>query len=134
MGQPTTPGVRPQRFVATKTVQLNASGYGYATITCPAGVRWEIGHQSASTNISNAALQTTPAQPTVAVYQDSAPNLSAYLEGSYSGDRTSSDSKIELLGGESVTCEWTTPAAGIATHASLYATYIVRGLQWQERM
>lgn len=123
---------RPQRFIRTVSVELDANAYGYGTITAPAGVRLAIGHQSASTNISAAALQTTPAQPVVAVYQDSAPNISNYIEGSYSGDRTSSDSTLELLGGESVTCEWTTPAEGVATHAGLIATYVVRGLQYQD--
>ncbi len=117
--------------MATGSVVLNAAGYGFVTITCPGGVRWTIGHQSVSTNISRAALESTPAQPVASVYQDSAPNQSNYIEGTYAGDKSSSDSTLELLGGESVCCEWDTPANGVADHAGLTATYIVRGLQFQ---
>jgi hypothetical protein len=123
---------KPQPFIRTGTVVLDAAGYGFVTITCPYNVRWQVGHQSVSTNIAPAVLLTTPAQPVVSIYQDTAPNAGAYIEGSYSGDRDSSDSTLEIVGGDSVTAEWNTPANGAADHAGLLATYVIRGLQFQE--
>lgn len=123
---------RPQRIVRSASAYLNANGYAYVTITVPSGVRWSIGHQSVGTNIAATVLQTTPAQPVVKVYQDSAPNDTNYIEGTDSGDADASDTGLELLGGESVTCEWDTPAAGAADHAGLLATYVIRGLQYED--
>jgi hypothetical protein len=122
----------PQRIVRSASAFLDANGYTYVTITVPAGVRWEIGHQAVGTNIAPQVLATTPAQPVVKIYQDSAPNQTNYIEGTDSGDGDPSDSTLQLLGGESVTCEWETPPAGIADHVGLLATYVVRGLQFED--
>lgn len=122
---------KPQRIVRSASTYLNAAGYGYVTITVPAGVQWKIGHQAVGTNIPAARLLTTPAQPVATIYQDSAPNQTNYIEGTDAGDKDDSDTTLELLGGESVTCEWNTPDQGTAQadHAGLLATYTVRGLQ-----
>lgn len=124
---------RPQRIVRSASCYLNTSGYGYVTITVPAGVRWEIGHQAVGTNIAAAVLLTTPAQPVATIYQDSAPNQTNFIEGTDAGDKDDSDTTLELLGGESVTCEWKTPAQGTAQadHATLLATYTIRGKQYE---
>lgn len=121
----------PQSFVRSASTTLNASGYGFTTITCPNNVMWEIGSSSVFTNIAPATLQTTPSQPSVSVYQDSAPNNLAYIEGTNSGDRDSSDTTYRLLPGQSITAEWTTPANAAGDHAGLLATFVIRGLQTQ---
>ncbi len=118
-------------FVQSATTSLNAAGYGFVTIVVPSNVRWEIGHQSVSTNIAATVLETTPAQPIATIYQDSSPNPTNRIEGSYSGDLDSSDSTLQVMGGDALTCEWNTPANGAADHAGLLATYVIRGLQYQ---
>lgn len=121
----------PQSFVRSSSTRLSASAYGFTTIVCPNNVEWEIGSISVFTNISAATLQTTASQPVVAVYQDSSPNNLAFIEGTNSGDRDSSDTTYRLLPGQSITAEWTTPTNAITDHASLLATFVIRGLQTQ---
>lgn len=121
-----------QRIVRSASCYLDANGYGFVTITVPSGVRWKIGHQAVGTNIPKATLLNTPAQPVATVYQDSAPNQTNFIEGSDAGDKDDSDTTLDLLGGESVCCEWDTPNQGTARadHAGLLATYTIRGLQF----
>lgn len=126
---PSTP--TPQSFIRSASTVLSGVGYGFCTIVCPNNVMWEIGSISVFTNISGILLQTTPSQPVVAVYQDSSPNNLAFIEGTNSGDRDSSDTTYRLLPGQSITAEWTTPANAATDHAGLTATFVIRGLQTQ---
>lgn len=99
-------------------VVLNAAGYGYATITVPAGVRWEINLASVSTNASSAV-----GQPVATIYRDSAPNPARFVEKTAFGNGNSTDSVYRLNGGEHLTAEWVGGTAGAA------ATFLVSGMQ-----
>lgn len=104
---------RPQRFIRFANCVLNAAGYGYCTITAPGGTAWTVQLISVSTN---AVDPYGTVQPTVAVYGDSAPNPAHYIEGTGQGNRDTSNSTYTLLGGESLTAEWTDGVPGnIAT-------------------
>jgi hypothetical protein len=120
----------PQSFVRSVSTTLDASGNGFATLVCPNNVMWEVGSSSVFTNISATVLQTTT-QPAVSVYQDSTPNNLAFIEGTNSGDRDSSDTTYRLLPGQSLTAQWVTPTVSASDHAGLLATFVIRGLQTQ---
>jgi hypothetical protein len=90
-------------------VVLSAAGYGYATITAPQGVTWRVDLTSISTTVSPTAGGT---QPVCTLYLDSAPNAGRFLEGTWSGNRDTSDSKYVLHGGQAVTAEWMNGTAG----------------------
>jgi hypothetical protein len=121
----------PQSFVRSASTTLDATGQGFVTIVCPNNVMWEVGSSSVFTNIGAALLQTTPAQPAVSVYQDSTPNNLAFIEGTNSGDRDSSDTTYRLLPGQPITAQWVTPTIAASDHAGLLATFVIRGLQTQ---
>ncbi len=114
------------RFIRTASVALNANGYGYCTITCPNGVMWEVDFASVSTAV---LVNPTIVQPSCVLYNDTNPNPAKYLESTVNGDRNSSDSKYVLMGGESVTAEWS--GGALPAHANALATLTLRGYQTQ---
>ncbi len=106
------------RVQAPVSVTLDASGNGYATVTVPNGVQWYLDSWSVSTN---ATIPYGTTQPLVTIYQDSAPNMSKFIEDTSSGNRDTSNTTLRLQGGESICAQWSggTPGA--------LATFIVRG-------
>jgi hypothetical protein len=118
----------PTQFTRTASVRLDAAGYGYCTVWCPNGVRWEIDSTSISTSISR-TLQVP--QPICTLYKDSAPNPGGFLENTYNGDNASSNTAISRIGGQPLTAEWYSDANAAPSHAGLIATLVVAGLQYQ---
>jgi hypothetical protein len=113
----------PETFTKVANVTLSAAGYGFCTITCPSGVKWRITSSTLSTNVGFRSTTTQP--PSAVVYRDSAPNVSKMVEGTNSGNGSSSDTVYDLVGGDALTAEWTGGTAGSI------ATYTVRGMQIQ---
>jgi hypothetical protein len=91
------------RFDRVASVVLSSAGYGYATITAPQGVVWQVDLTSISTSVSPTAGGV---QPVCTLYLDSSPNAGRFLEGTWSGNRDTSDSRYVLHGGQSITAEW----------------------------
>lgn len=117
---------RPQRFIRSASVLLDATGYGYCSITCPSGVRWRVTTSSVSTG---ALVVPDIVQPLCTLYLDSAPNAGKFLDSTYLGDRASSDTVYDLEGGETVTAEWS--GGALPDHAGVVATLAIRGEQTQ---
>lgn len=114
--------MEPQRFKRTDTTVLDAAGTGYATVTCPSGMFWDV--QLVSVSTSATVVIGTP-QSFCELFMDSEPNPGEFLESTFFGDGDTSDSKYRLLGGESLTAQWTdgTPNAT--------ATLKLQGMQVQ---
>ncbi len=120
------PPSRPTRFYKSANVVLDANGYGYCTVYVPSGVMWNVTLVSVSTSV---LLNGQIVQPTCFIYQDSQPRSNAFIESTYNGDRASSNSTYELLGGEAITAEWRD--GQLPEHAGAIATLAVRGTQIQ---
>jgi hypothetical protein len=90
---------------AVGNATLNAAGYATVTITAPDGVIWDVYLTSVSTSVGPSAASTTM-QPVATLYEGTTATPSRYLQGTYSGNRDSSDSPYTLLGGDSITAEW----------------------------
>jgi hypothetical protein len=115
-----------QSFNQVNNVTLNAAGYGYCTITCPNGAQWTIDAMSVSTNVvdpTNALFQ-----PVVRIYRDSAPNMSHFLEGTYSGNGDTSNTMVRMRGGDTITAEWTADASVASSYAGKIATFRIYGV------
>lgn len=117
---------RPSRFMKSANVVLDATGYGYCTVFVPSGLLWTVQLVSVSTSVL-----VTPqiVQPTCFIYQDSQPRSNAFIESTVNGDRASSDSTYQLIGGEAITAEWRD--GQLPEHAGAIATLTVRGMQVQ---
>lgn len=113
-------------ILGTANVALSAAGYGYCTITVTSGVKWTVESMSVSTKVNDPTGLLV--QPVVRVYRDSSPNMSHFLEGTYSGNGANSDTKRTLRGGDCLTAEWILPDPSVASkYAGVIATFIVEG-------
>jgi hypothetical protein len=94
---------------------FDTSGEATVVIGCPAGVRWRI---------IVATVSTTSTTRTTASLYLGTPAESGFLDGTYSGNRSTSDSEHLILGGEVLTCVWTggTPGARATLRVSGYQT------------
>lgn len=88
------------RFIRTSTCVLDSTGYGTATVACPDGTRWTVDTTTVSTS-------TAVLQPQASTYFGTGVSPGAFIEGTYSGDRDTSDTTHRLHGGEALTVEWT---------------------------
>jgi hypothetical protein len=104
--------------LASASVTLNAAGYGTVFVACPSGAVWHIEGWSVSTSQPN-PIGTV--QPVCTVYADSTPNITKYVESTSSGNRDTSNTRIDLGGGEFLCAEWAGGLAGVM------ATFTVRG-------
>jgi len=107
-----------QDFRVTKQISLDSTGSGTATITVPNGNRWLIEYTSVATS-------TSVNKPIATTYRGSSASQSGYIEDTYKGWGDTSDTKIRLNSGESITCVWTGGDSGAV------ATLIVAGVQTQ---
>lgn len=116
---------RPPSFSRPNSVTLDASGYGHCFVTCPGNVTWTVKRVSVSTNaeppVPGSGAVTI--QPTLTIYKDKAPNPSAFVAGSSSGNRDTARADEVLMPGESLCAEW----IGTTDHAGLIATMVVAG-------
>lgn len=112
--------MKAQRVIRPASVQLNGSGTGFASVTVPSGVVWAVELVSVSTNV---ATGVGIPQPVATVFFGATPNPAQFIEETFFGNGDSTDSKYELVGGDSLCVEWTG-----GTPNSL-ATMIVRATQ-----
>ena len=89
--------------------RCNGAGYGVASVTCPAGSRWRL----RAITVSVIGWAFGDAQPICRLYHGS-PSPAALVDATYSGQQDTSDVAVELLGGETLTAEWTGAAANAA--------------------
>jgi len=91
------------RFVRSGQVTLDSAGEGQVTIGCPSGARWKVETTTTST--------TSTTRTTASLYLGS-PSPAAFLEGTYAGNRDTSNTVHQVLGGEILTCTWSGGDAG----------------------
>lgn len=115
---------RGQTFTKPANVTLDATGYGFCFVTAP--VPWKVTRISVSTNapVPTPGTGVVVVPPTISLYEGVSPNSSKFVEGSYNGNRTSSDTVHDLDAGESLCVEW----RGNTSHAGLIGTMTVKGL------
>lgn len=123
--------MRPPSFSRPGSVRLDSTGYGFVAVTCPGGAVWNVRRVSASTNAPVVAPGSgvVSVQPVLTIYRDNEPNASAFVAGSYSGNRTSASADETLLPGESLCAEW----VGTTAHAGLIGTVVLAGFQFETR-
>lgn len=115
------PGGQPFSVPQPFPVILDDNGYGYAVITVPSGVLWRVILATVST--SETRLTVNP--PIVRIYKGTTPSPAHFLELTYSGNGAPSDTRHVLLGGESLTAEWTGGTPGSS------AVFRLTGMQYR---
>jgi actin-like ATPase involved in cell morphogenesis len=86
------------RFIRTGQATFDAAGTAQVTIGVPNGVTWRVEVTTVTT--------TSTTRTTASVYLGS-PSPAAMVDSTYSGNRDTSDTVHEVIGGELVTCQWT---------------------------
>lgn len=100
----------PQPFFKPAAGTFDATGTAEVTVSPPGGVDWHVRITSVSS--------TSTAQPTATLTLDG-----HFLEGTYSGNRDTSDTVYTIPAGSQLVCTWTGGTAGAR------ATLSLRGLQ-----
>lgn len=99
------------RFIRTAVADFDSSGFATAVVSAPSGTRWSVEATTVST--------TSTVRTTASIYLGS-PSPGSMIDSTYSGNRDTSDTRHEVIGGESITCVWTGGTPG--TSATLRVT------------